>query len=93
MSPPPDSVVGGCKRYGYRKEKGSVHTKCSETHKEASVSSEKEEKKREKSPERREKAREMGGGSGERDSVTGRVKDHERKGHRHTERDTNSDGW
>lgn len=56
--------MGGCKRYGYRKEKGSVHTKCSETHKEASVSSEKEEKKREKRPERREKAREMEGAAG-----------------------------
>ena len=35
----------------------------------------------------------MGGGGRERDSVTARVKDHERKGHRHTERDTNPDGW
>ena len=35
----------------------------------------------------------MGVGGRERDSVTARVKDHERKGHRHTERDTNPDGW
>lgn len=31
-------------------------------------------------------------GGRERDSLTGRVKDHARKGHRYTE-DTNPDGW
>ena len=89
VSPPPGSVAGGCKEGG----RICSYQMFRNPQREASVSSENENNRERKDPSEGKRPEGWEGGGRDRDSLTGRVKDHARKGHRYTEKDTNPDGW